>query len=90
MAIGRYNQRGAHFRTPGGDAERELSAKYRSWSRQIALEHRLRRGFLEQIARTYDRDAEWHDTDANFRKRGLCGSARERRAAWKRTAQGRP
>jgi hypothetical protein len=69
MAIGLYNQRGAHFRTPGGDAERELSAKYRGWSKQVALERPFTSRLLEQIARTYDHDAEWHDTDANLRKR---------------------
>jgi addiction module HigA family antidote len=71
MSIGLYNQRGAHFRAPSGDAERELAAKYRNWSKQIALESPFTSRLLERIARTYDFDAEWHDTDANLRKRSV-------------------
>jgi hypothetical protein len=69
MAIGLFNQRGAHFRGTGGDDERELAAKYRGWSHQVSLDSPFTSRLLEQIARNYDRDAEWHDTDANLRKR---------------------
>lgn len=69
MAIGLYNQRGAHFRDVGGKKERELSAKYRGWSKQIAFESPFTSRLLERLAQSYDRDAEWHDTEANLRKR---------------------
>lgn len=69
MAVGLYNQRGAHWRGAGGAQERELSARYRGWSRQIAFDSPFTSRLLERIASTYDRDAVWHDTDANLRKR---------------------
>lgn len=69
MSIGLYNLRGAHFRGPGGEQERELAAKYRSWSKDIAFESPFVSRMLENIARSYDRDAEWHDTDADISKR---------------------
>jgi hypothetical protein len=46
-----------------------LAAKYRGWSTQIAIEWPFTSRLLEQIASSYDRDAQWHDTDANLRKR---------------------
>jgi hypothetical protein len=69
MSIGLYNSRGAHWRGPSGDQERELAAKYRGWSKTIAVNSPFTSRLLEEIARSYDRDAEWHDTDANIRKR---------------------
>jgi len=69
MVVGVYNARGAHFRSPGGDQERDLASKYRGWSRQTAFQYPFVSRFLEQVAQTYDRDAEWHDTDANIRNR---------------------
>ncbi len=69
MAVGLYNQRGAHWRGEGGAEERELAAKYRGWSKQVAFESPFTSRLLERIARSYDHDAEWHDTDANLRKR---------------------
>lgn len=69
MAVGLYNQRGAHWRDVDGRQERELAAKYRDWSKRTAVEWPFTSQLLEQIARSYDRDAQWHDTDANLRKR---------------------
>jgi addiction module HigA family antidote len=69
IAIGVYNLRGAHWRGVGGQQERDLAAKYRGWSKQVAFDSPFVSRLLEQIARSYDRDAEWHDTDANIRKR---------------------
>jgi hypothetical protein len=48
---------------------RELSAKYRGWSRQVAFDSPFISSLLEDIENTYDREAEWHDTDANLRRR---------------------
>ena len=69
MSIGLYNSRGAHWRAPGGDQERELAAMYRGWSKTLAVNSSFTSRLLEEIAKTYDHDAEWHDTDANIRKR---------------------
>ncbi|MEZ5829487.1 MAG: addiction module antitoxin, partial [Hyphomicrobiales bacterium] len=69
MTVGLYNQRGAQWRGEGGGQERELAGKYRNWSRQVAFDAPFTSRLLEQIARTYDHDAEWHDADANLRKR---------------------
>lgn len=69
MAIGLYNQRGAHWRDVGGRQERELATKYRGWSVQTAVEWPFTARLLERIAKSYDHDAEWHDTDATLRKR---------------------
>jgi addiction module HigA family antidote len=69
MAVGLYNRRGVHWRDVGGKQERELAAMYRSWSKQTAVEWPFTSRLLEKIAQGYDRDAKWHDTDANLRRR---------------------
>jgi hypothetical protein len=69
MVVGLYNQRGAHWRDVGGKQERELAAMYRGWSKETAIQWPFTARLLEQIAERYDRDAEWHDTDANLGKR---------------------
>jgi addiction module HigA family antidote len=69
MAIGLYNQRGAHWRDIDGRQERDLAAQYRGWSKQTAVEWPFTSRLLEQIAKSYDYDAEWHDTNAILRKR---------------------
>lgn len=60
------------MRGSGGDQERELAAKYRSWSHQLAHEYPYVSGVLESIASSYDRDAEREDSEAmvNMRLRG--------------------
>ena len=69
MAVGLYNQRGVHWRDVGGKQERELAEMYRSWSKQTAVEWPFTSRLLEQIAQGYDRDAAWHDTDADLQRR---------------------
>jgi addiction module HigA family antidote len=69
MAIGLYNQRGAHWRDVDGRQERDLATQYRSWAKQTAVEWPFTSRLLEQIAKSYDYDAEWHDTNATLRKR---------------------
>ena len=69
MAVGRYNTRGAHFRSPGGDDERGLAAQYRGWAKTIAFQYPFSAKLLENMARSYDRAAIWHDTEDNVRKR---------------------
>jgi hypothetical protein len=69
IGVGLYNQRGAHWRDVGGKQERELAAIYRGWSKQTAVEWPFTSRLLERIAQTYDKDAEWHDTQEDLRKR---------------------
>lgn len=69
ISIGIYNARGAHFREEGGKQERELAAKYRQWAKQLAFEAPFSSRVLDQIARSYDRDAVREDADADVRRR---------------------
>ena len=69
FAIGVYNARGAHYREEGGGQERELADKYRDWARRRAIDYPYVSSVLNRIAVSYDRDAEWHDSDAQVRKR---------------------
>ena len=69
MSMGCYNLRGVHSRSEGGQDERALAAQYRGWAKTVSFEFPFTATFLEHLARTYDREAVWHDTDANVRKR---------------------
>jgi hypothetical protein len=69
FSIGVRNSRGAHWRAEGGSQERELSAKYRGWSEKLAFEYPYVASVLEEIAASYDREAEWHDSEAKVSKR---------------------
>src|ERR1041384_674779 len=67
--IGVRNSRGAQWRAEGGGQERELAVKYRGWSQHLSFEYPYVASILERIAASYDREAEWHDSDAKVRKR---------------------
>jgi len=67
--VGTRNARGVHWRGEGGNQERDLSAKYRGWARKIAYEFPYVSSVLESIAESYDREANWEDTDAKVRGR---------------------
>ena len=54
---------------PMGNDERGLEDLYRGWSKAVAVQYPFMAKLLEQIAQTYDREAVWHDTEANVRKR---------------------
>jgi len=56
-------------RGPGGQQERDLAAQYRDWSKTVAVNSPFTSRLLEDIAKGYDRNAEWHDTEADIRKR---------------------
>jgi hypothetical protein len=66
--IGTRNSRGAHWRGEGGAEEREFAAKFGNWARQLKFEFPYVASVLESIAASYDREAEWHDSDARVRK----------------------
>lgn len=67
--VGVRNARGVHARQPGGDQERELAAKYRAWAHQLAHDYPYVASVLEDIASSYDRDAEREDSEAMVNKR---------------------
>jgi hypothetical protein len=67
--IGVYNSRGAHLRGDGGDQERALAGKYRTWARQLAFEYPYVAGVLEGIAQRYDREAAWEDSESAVDRR---------------------
>lgn len=69
FTVGVYNTRGAHWRGEGGAQERELAAKYRRWAQQLAFDYPYIGGVLEGIAASYDREADWQDSEAVVRKR---------------------
>ena len=69
--IGVCNGRGVHSRSldEGGKQERELSAKYRGWAAQLAVDYPRVASILERIAKGYDRDAEREDFEVLAMKR---------------------
>lgn len=69
MALRQYNSRGFHARAPGGGQERALAEKYRGWSRGLAFEYPYVANLVEQIARGYDDEAGWHDTEDTVQRR---------------------
>jgi len=69
FAIGVFNARGVHGRGDGGAQERELAAKYRAWAEHLHFDYPYVGGVLEDIARSYERDAGRQDAEARVRKR---------------------
>jgi len=67
--IGVYNLRGAHWRGKGGGQERVLAESYREWSQSLLSDYPYVANLLEQIAKGYDHEAEWHDTEAMVERR---------------------
>ncbi len=68
MSVEVYNSRGATWRGSGGHQERELASKYYSWSQQLAFDSPYTADLLEKIARDYDKEAEWWDTEDKARE----------------------
>ena len=67
---GLCNARGAYMRKEGGDQERELANKYRSWADALQFTHPfLSTSVLMAMVRTYEREAEQHDTEAGVVRR---------------------
>ncbi len=62
LRIGKYNQRGAHFRAPGGKQEWELAKKYRELADKVRSACPRTVGILEGLARGYeDEAAHWDE-----------------------------
>ena len=69
FSIGVHNARGVHWRGEGGAQERVLAAKYRRWAQQLAFNYHYVGSVLESIAVSYDREAEWQDSESSVRRR---------------------
>jgi len=52
----------------GGEQEREIAAEYRARSTRLCFEYPFVGSVLEYIAAAYDREAEWHDREAESGK----------------------
>lgn len=67
---GVYNARGVVWRGEGGDQERELAAKYRTWAEALRVSHPfVSSKLLMTLTKTYEREAKNHDTEAGIRRR---------------------
>jgi addiction module HigA family antidote len=69
MRTGRYNERGAVWRDDGGSQERTLAERYLAWARQLAGRYPFTARLLNDMAKMYDHEATWHDTDTQVRRR---------------------
>lgn len=69
MRTGRYNKRGAGWRGEGGGEERTLAESYRASARQLAGRYPFTARMLNDMAKMYDHEAAWHDTDSKVRRR---------------------
>jgi addiction module HigA family antidote len=69
MMIGRHNARGVVWRGRGGDQERDLAKDYSDAATVVAAEYPFTARLLNELARSYDRDAAWHDDRALVEKR---------------------
>ena len=69
FCTGVYNARGVHYRGEDGAPERRLSARFQRLARQHTFEYPFVASLLEEIAKDYDREAKWHDTEGEVRKR---------------------
>jgi hypothetical protein len=67
---GVYNSRGAHYRGEGGDDERRLAERYRTWGHALLVSHPfVASNLLMELATTYGREASRQDTEAGIRRR---------------------
>ena len=70
--IGVLNNRGVHSRAidAGGNQERTLAQQFRDGANRLLAAFPRTAETLEDIARSYDRDARWHDNDAALWREG--------------------
>jgi addiction module HigA family antidote len=69
MRNGLYNARGAGWHGEGGSQEHTVAESYRGWSRQLAGRYPFTSRMLNDIAKMYDHEAEWHHTHSKVRRR---------------------
>ena len=71
FTVGTHNRRGVTSRGvfDGGGQERTLVEEYRRQADEIAARWPTTAGLLRRIAESYEREAQWHDRDAEERDR---------------------
>jgi len=69
MEIGLYNSRGASFRSVDSNAELGLAEKYHKYAKAVRNEAPFTGRMLERIAKQYERDAEWWNSEDRVRRR---------------------
>lgn len=67
--VAERNSRGVVWRGEGGNQERELAARYRSTAQSLAYTFPFVSTMIENIAASYETQAQWEDTDAQVRSR---------------------
>ena len=68
--VGLYNSRGATWRGEGGDQERELAQKYRTWADALQYSHPfVASALLMQMVKGYEADADREDLETGVRRR---------------------
>lgn len=67
--VAERNSRGVHTRGEGGDQERNIAARYRASAQALAYKYPFVRAMIDEIATSYERQAQWEDTDARVRSR---------------------
>jgi len=72
FSIGVYNSRGIHSRnSEGGEQERVLAEKYHASAKRLQFSYPFVAKTIEDIAKSYERDAKREDMEANINKRLL-------------------
>jgi addiction module HigA family antidote len=67
---GMYNSRGVHSGGKGGEQERALAGKFKRWANSLRVSHRfVAAKLLDEVARTYDGEAERNDVRATLSRR---------------------
>lgn len=69
FSVGVFNSRGAHWRGEGGEQERQLAAKYRTFAERLHFDYPYVGGILDEMAQSYEHEAELQDSKANISKR---------------------
>jgi hypothetical protein len=69
FSIGVRNARGAAWRGEGGAHERDLAVEYRGWAQKRAADYPYVGSILQDIAGSYEREAEREDSRSKLRKR---------------------
>ena len=67
--VGVHNLRGVQTRGEGGLQERELATTFRDRAERLHFEYPYVGGLLENIARDYEQEADWWDSEAEKEKR---------------------
>lgn len=67
--IGVNNSRGVQIRGAGGDKERQLAERYRDLAIQVGFEYPFVGSVLERIARSFEREGGWWDSEGSVRDR---------------------